>query len=326
MALWPSTNLTNTTMRLLYLTIIALAMCACSATRVATPISKQSKAATATLLTTTPSEWEFVGSVDLKFDTYHPQGMVKVGDSFYITSVKVERRPRYSRNGKQITVQDEGAGKGYLMQFDAEGNLLDKIEVCEGTMFHPGGIDFDGRYIWIPVTKYYPYSGSFIARVDINTHKVEKMAYIDDSIGAIVHDTDNNLLICANWDADEFLSWHLDSKGRISDSHLSAAERRTPNTAQHLAIQDSKYIGSGKMVGFGLKRTANGSRGGLDIIDTRTFQKLRSLDIELRTSRRKVFVTGNPSTIEIAGDKMRLYFAPEDNITTLYIYQTDLKK
>ena len=137
-------------------------MCACSATRVATPISKQSKAATATLLTTSPSEWEFVGSVDLKFDTYHPQGLLKVGDTFYITTVKVARRPRYSRNGKQITVQDEGAGKGYLIQFDAEGNLLKKIELFEGTIFHPGGKDFDGEHIWVPITKYYPFSRSLI--------------------------------------------------------------------------------------------------------------------------------------------------------------------
>ena len=54
-------------------------------------------------------------------------------------------------------------------------------------------------------------------------------------------------------------------------------------------------------------------------------KKLRSADIELRTPR-KAIVSGNPSTIEIVGDKMRLYFAPEDNKTTLYIYQTQIKK
>ena len=322
----PSTNLTNTTMRLLYLTIIALAMCACSATRVATPISKQSKAATATLLTTSPSEWEFVGSVDLKFDTYHPQGLLKVGDTFYITTVKVDRRPRYSRNGKQITVQDEGAGKGYLIQFDAEGNLLKKIELCEGTIFHPGGMDFDGEHIWVPITKYFPYSRSLIVRVNAATHEVEKICYVDDSIGAIVHDTDNHALIGANWDADEFLTWQLDKAGHIINPDLTPEQRRTANTPQHLAIQDSKYIGGGKMVGFGLKNSPKGRIGGFDIIDTRTFVKLRSADIELRTPRRKAPITSNPSTLEIKDGKMFLYFAPEDNQTTLYIYQTDIVK
>ena len=308
--------------------MVLLTVTTCSAARPARPIAKQGKAVAATLISTSPSEWQLIGTIDLKFDTYHPQGMLKVGDTFYITTVKVDRRPRYTRHGKQVNVTDEGAGKGYLMQFDAEGNLLKQIELCEGTIFHPGGMDFDGRHIWVPITKYYPYSRSLIVKVDASTHQVEKVCYVDDSIGAIVHDTDNHTLIGANWDADEFLTWQLDKQGRISDSdsNLTAEQRRKPNTPQHLAIQDSKYIGGGKMVGFGLKRTPSGSKGGFDIIDTRTFEKLREVDIELRTQRRKAFLTGNPSTIEVVGDKLRLYFAPEDNQTTLYIYQTDITK
>jgi hypothetical protein len=297
----------------------------CSASYAAKPLSKQGKRVAKALMSTDPNEWQLVESIDLKFDTYHPQGTLKVDDTFYITTVKVERRPRYTRQGKQVSVMDEGAGKGYLMQFDAGGNLLKCIELCEGAIFHPGGMDFDGRYIWVPITKYYPYSRSLIVRVDVRSHQVEKVCYVDDSIGAIIHDTDNNILVGANWDADEFLTWQLDSALEVKDAELTAAERRHANTAKHLAIQDSKYIGGGKMVGFGLKNGPKGRVGGFDVIDTRTFEKLRSADIELRTPRKSI-VSGNPSTIEIVGDKMRLYFAPEDNKTTLYIYQTQIKK
>jgi hypothetical protein len=297
----------------------------CSASYAAKPLSKQGKRVAKALMSTDPNEWQFVESIDLKFDTYHPQGMLKVDDTFYITTVKVERRPRYTRQGKQVSIMDEGAGKGYLMQFDAGGNLLKCIELCEGAIFHPGGMDFDGRYIWVPITKYYPYSRSLIVRVDVRSHQVEKVCYVDDSIGAIIHDTDNNILVGANWDADEFLTWQLDSALEVKDAELTAAERRHANTAKHLAIQDSKYIGGGKMVGFGLKNGPKGRVGGFDVIDTRTFEKLRSADIELRTPRKSI-VSGNPSTIEIVGDKMRLYFAPEDDKTTLYIYQTQIKK
>ena len=308
-----------------YILMAVASVMVCSASYAAKPLSKQGKRVAKALMSTDPNEWQLVGSVDLKFDTYHPQGMLKVGDTFYITTVKVERRPRYTRQGKQVSVMDEGAGKGYLMQFDAGGNLLKCIELCEGAIFHPGGMDFDGRYIWVPITKYYPYSRSLIVRVDIRSHQVEKVCYVDDSIGAIIHDTDNNILVGANWDADEFLTWQLDSALEVKDAELTAAERRHANTAKHLAIQDSKYIGGGKMVGFGLKNGPKGRVGGFDVIDTRTFEKLRSADIELRTPRKSI-VSGNPSTIEIVGDKMRLYFAPEDNKTTLYIYQAQIKK
>ena len=308
-----------------YILMAVASVMVCSASYAAKPLSKQGKRVAKALMSTNPNEWQLVESIDLKFDTYHPQGMLKVDDTFYITTVKVERRPRYTRQGKQVSVMDEGAGKGYLMQFDAGGNLLKCIELCEGTIFHPGGMGFDGRYIWVPITKYYPYSRSLIVRVDVRSHQVEKVCYVDDSIGAIIHDTDNNILVGANWDADEFLTWQLDSALEVKDAELTAAERRHANTAKHLAIQDSKYIGSGKMVGFGLKNGPKGRVGGFDVIDTRTFEKLRSADIELRTPRKSI-VSGNPSTIEIVGDKMRLYFAPEDNKTTLYIYQTQIKK
>lgn len=308
-----------------YILMAVASVMVCSASYAAKPLSKQGKRVAKALMSTDPNEWQLVESIDLKFDTYHPQGMLKVDDTFYITTVKVERRPRYTRQGKQVSVMDEGAGKGYLMQFDAGGNLLKCIELCEGAIFHPGGMDFDGRYIWVPITKYYPYSRSLIVRVDVRSHQVEKVCYVDDSIGAIIHDTDNNILVGANWDADEFLTWQLDSALEVKDAELTAAEHRHANTAKHLAIQDSKYIGGGKMVGFGLKNGPKGRVGGFDVIDTRTFEKLRSADIELRTPRKSI-VSGNPSTIEIVGDKMRLYFAPEDNKTTLYIYQTQIKK
>ena len=308
-----------------YILMMVASVMVCSASYAAKPLSKQGKRVAKALMSTDPNEWQLVESIDLKFDTYHPQGMLKVDDTFYITTVKVERRPRYTRQGKRVSVMDEGAGKGYLMQFDAGGNLLKCIELCEGAIFHPGGMDFDGRYIWVPITKYYPYSRSLIVRVDVRNHQVEKVCYVDDSIGAIIHDTDNNILVGANWDADEFLAWQLDSALEVKDVELTAAERRHANTAKHLAIQDSKYIGGGKMVGFGLKNGPKGRVGGFDVIDTRTFEKLRSADIELRTPRKSI-VSGNPSTIEIVGDKMRLYFAPEDNKTSLYIYQSQIKK
>ena len=99
----------------------------CSAAYAAGPLSKQGRRVAKALMATEPEEWQLIESVDLKFDTYHPQGMLKVGDTFYITTVKVDRRPRYTRQGKQVSVADEGAGKGYLMQFDAGGNLLKRI-------------------------------------------------------------------------------------------------------------------------------------------------------------------------------------------------------
>src|SRR6266511_3163729 len=45
--------------------------------------------ATALSLVTRATRWEQVGTIDLQFDAEHPQGMVKLGDRFFISSVEI---------------------------------------------------------------------------------------------------------------------------------------------------------------------------------------------------------------------------------------------
>lgn len=309
------------------LTLVFMAVLASCGTRTPVhPLGKDHSLIVRTLCNVPTDEWQLVDSIPLKFNTYHPQGMLKVDNEFYLSSVQVEQRPRYTRKGKEISVQDEGAGKGHLFHFDCKGNLLHDIEVGEGTLFHPGGIDFDGQYIWIPITKYYPYSRSLIVRMDVQTHEVVKVGYIDDSVGAIVYDSDDHTLTGANWNADEFLTWQLNEKLKIVHPELPAEQRRTPNAAKHLAIQDSKYLGNHLLIGFGLKSTEKGSIGGFDLIDTRTLKQVHVADILQRTPKHRIPITSNPSTLEVTEDCLRMYFAPEDNRTTVYIYETRLQR
>ena len=264
--------------------------------------------------------WELMDIVPLSFKTYHTQGMLKIGDTFYLTAVRVTRPPKYKGKGRNRTVQDEGAGIGYLFHFDQKGNLIKQTELGEGAAFHPGGMDYDGQYIWIPITKYYPYSESIIVRVDPMTLEVEKMATIDDSIGAIIHDTDNQTLIGMNWDAREFLYWPLNQQKEIIHPEKKAAELQVSNKQSSLAIQDAKYIGQNQLLGFGLTNLGNGKRiGGFEIRDTRNQALLHQLPLSLKTTK-GIFMTNNPCTVERTPKGLRFYFIPEDNLSTLYIY------
>ena len=38
---------------------------------------------------TRDSPWKLASTVPVKFKTFHPQGMVKMGDAFYVSSVEV---------------------------------------------------------------------------------------------------------------------------------------------------------------------------------------------------------------------------------------------
>src|SRR5262245_31555356 len=93
------------------------------------------------------STWRPVATLPLNFPTHHPQGMVRVGDRFYVTSVEIiEGTQRYPslRDGLD---RSAGRGRGHLFEIDLQGNLQRQITLGEGDVYHPGGIDYDGRNI-----------------------------------------------------------------------------------------------------------------------------------------------------------------------------------
>lgn len=271
------------------------------------------------------TRWEVADTVRLQFPTYHNQGMVKVGEDYFLSSVNVRRWPKRFGETQDRRVADEGEGTGHLFKFDKNGKLIAEIRLDEDAAYHPGGIDYDGRYIWVPVTKYYPYSYSIVYRVDPETMQAEEVLRIDDSIGAIVHDTDRNALIGANWGAREFLVWPLDSQGRVTNADKKAEELRIPNPSFYIAAQDCKYIGSGLMFCSGLQSFKQGENtfrlGAFEVMDTRDFRMVHQIPIQL-FSPGGALMTNNPCTVEATEDGVRAYFIPEDEQSTLYIYET----
>ncbi|WP_254636308.1 DUF6454 family protein, partial [Lysinibacillus sp. GbtcB16] len=75
---------------------------------------------------------------------------------FYLSSVELLEAPVSFTNANQGYSRTEGKGIGHLYVMDERGQLLHDIQIGEGTMYHPGGIDTDGHYIWIPVAEYRP--------------------------------------------------------------------------------------------------------------------------------------------------------------------------
>ena len=54
------------------------------------------------------------------------------------------------------------------MRFDADGTLLsDRVLNAAGALeYHPGGLDYDGRSVWVTLAQYRPNSTSTFLRVD----------------------------------------------------------------------------------------------------------------------------------------------------------------
>src|SRR5439155_203566 len=82
-----------------------------------------------------------VAAIPINFNTYHPQGMVKIGDIYFVSTVDI-RRPttRYAQLQDGYD-RDTGEGIGHLLKFDAKGNLISDLTLGEGSVYHPGGME-----------------------------------------------------------------------------------------------------------------------------------------------------------------------------------------
>src|SRR6185295_12011593 len=124
---------------------------------------------------TRDSPWKLVASVPINFRTYHPQGLVKIGDTLLVSSVEVTTPTRRLPKPAAVYDRDPGAGVGHLFKFDMKGNLVGDLRLGEGTIYHPGGIDYDGMHIWVPVAEYRPDSRSIVYRVDPQTMRATEV-------------------------------------------------------------------------------------------------------------------------------------------------------
>jgi hypothetical protein len=271
------------------------------------------------------TQWKQEAAIPLRFNAYHTQGLVKIGEYYYLSSVEVTQSTKKYAHPQGRPDRDAGKGRGHLFKFDRDGNLLQDLLVGEGDAYHPGGIDYDGAFIWVPVTEYRPHSFSIIYKINPETMKAEEVMRYDDSIGAIIHDTDGEALVGVNWDAREFYRWTFDAAGKIDNATVPPDRLGVKRGSFYIAYQDCQYLGRHLMLCSGLQSYQSGETtfqlGGWEIIDLRDFRPVHQVPVNLQSPGGQV-MTGNPCTVEISGQDVRAYFVPDDGEeAVLFIYK-----
>jgi hypothetical protein len=262
----------------------------------------QSIVADRVMALTRSSSWTLVASVPIAFRTFHPQGMVKIGETLFVSSVEVVDR-------------DAGKGVGHLFKIDMAGNLVSDLTLGEGAIYHPGGIDYDGKDIWVPLAEYRPDSRSIVYRVDPGAMKAVEAFRVADHIGAVVHDTEDHTLHGVSWGSRRFYQWTLRGESR----------GRRLNTSHYLDYQDCKFVGGHRMLCTGvtdLRPIRDGAPfhlGGMDLVDLGDGRPLHQVPVLLWTAG-GLDMTHNPVWMEPNAAGLRGYFMPEDDRSTLYIY------
>ena len=276
------------------------------------------------------SSWKRVASVRISFRTYHPQGMVKIGRTLFVSSVEVRVPTKLLPRPVGDYDRDAGDGVGHLFKIDMAGNLIADLRLGEGTIYHPGGIDYDGKHVWVSVAEYRPNSRSIVYRVDPEAMKATEMFRFADHIGAIIHNTDDNTLHGASWGSRRFYRWTLGNDGRVTNADVPPETLRTLNASHYLDYQDCKYLGGRLMVCTGVAEmrqrpdVAPFRLGGIDLVNLEDGRPVHQVPVLLWTAG-GMDMTHNPVWIEPSATGLRGYFMPEDDKSTLYIYDVEAK-
>ena len=258
---------------------------------------------------TRATEWTQQNAIALRFKTHHPQGLVKIGDRLFLSSVEVLDR-------------DAGKGVGHLFQFDLSGQLIADVKLGEGAVYHPGGLDYDGRHIWVAVAEYRPNSQSIVYRIDPRTMTASEVFRFGDHLGALVHDTDTHSLHGINWGSRVFYRWPLARDGRVKHA---ARPERIANPSHYIDYQDCKFAGQRRMACTGVTefRVTPKSEpfrlGGIDLVSLRDHRPLHQAPLLLWV--RGLDLAHNPVWLEPTPAGLRGYFIPEDDDSTLYVYE-----
>ena len=222
-----------------------------------------------TLLTST--DIELIDHLLLRFPTYHVQGLDLTERFYFVTSVDREQR------------------RAWLFKIEKqEGRLHSKADLTNGPLIHPGGMQFDGRILWVPNAEYKRESRTRVFGIDPNSLEIRRSFEVGDHIGAVASDG-KNLLYGANWDAVHFYTWNFNGH------QLNKVASPTS-----VAYQDIKYC-AGRLL-------CSGHQDGqsvVDVIDPETWSLVKRVSLprdrwKTNLSREGMAFDGN------------LYFLPDD--------------
>jgi hypothetical protein len=178
-------------------------------------------------------------------------------------------------------------------------------------MYHPGGIDFDGTNVWVPVAQYRPDSSAIIYRVDATTLDVHKQFEVADHFGGVVMDKKTGHLVGNTWGSRRFAEWDLQGK------QLSTWE----NPNYFIDYQDCQYVPDSKMLCGGITNlpqtpAAGGTGatyelGGMAMIDLKSRSVSRDVPFQQWSSAGHV-ATRNPFKMTADGGHLTMTVAPDN--------------
>lgn len=244
------------------------------------------------------STWTLIDELPLRFDAHHPQGMARVGSTWWISTVDVHAR------------------RGLIMAADSCGDIVDEVPIGDSWRYHPGGMDFDGTAFWVACAEYFPDSTTTVFRMEPG-EAPHRAFDVDDHVGAIARCGVDGDLVGWSWGSRRFYRWSVD--GQLLDART--------NPGFFVDHQDCQWLEGGHLLCGGVAEVALASGpgwlGGLGLLDVDSLEMEREVPFPIYSSSGRVG-THNPLWAEIRDDQLVLHLLPDDGITTIRTYATPM--
>ncbi|MHC6594252.1 DUF6454 family protein [Arthrobacter sp. C152] len=271
--------------------------------------------------------WKQTSKLKLNFPTYHTEGIAYSEDHIFLSAVQIIEPTTKFPTPQDGFDRTPGKGIGHLFVMDKAGNLQKDITLGEGDMYHPGGIDFDGTSVWVPVAQYRPNSSAIIYRIDAATLDVHKQFEVPDHFGGIVMDKQTGRLVGNTWGSRRFAEWDLKGK--------QLATWENPN--YFIDYQDCQYVPGSRMLCGGITNlpqtpAARGTGatyelGGMAMIDLKSRSVIRDVPFQQWSTAGHV-ATRNPFKMTADAGHLTMTVAPdngeEGNGTEILTYEADV--
>ncbi|MGB8860359.1 MAG: DUF6454 family protein [Ilumatobacteraceae bacterium] len=248
---------------------------------------------------TRATPWELIDELPLRFDAYHPQGMARVGSTWWISTVDIEGR------------------RGFVMAVDEAGREVERVPVGDEIRYHPGGMDFDGRAFWIASAEYVPNSSATIYRMEPG-ELPERAFDVDDHVGAVARCGLAGDLVGWSWGSRRFYRWSV-------DGHLLAAQVNPGFFVDH---QDCQWLDSGHLLCGGVAEvglaSGPGWLGGIGLLNAESLVMEREVPFPLYQATSGRVGTHNPIWSEIRDGRLVVHLLPDDGHGTILSYAAPL--
>jgi hypothetical protein len=198
-----------------------------------------------------------------------------------------------------------------------------------GTLDHPGGMQSDGKRLWIPIAESKPNSRSIIrvfrlAQMTPGQRLTPELEFgVNDHMGALAVSVEHHVVLGANWDTEKVYVWDLEGHPKQTLNGAELVKRGLgASNPFGIAVQDWKIKGDNLFVSGLCRESGPGTRR------SRWSSFTHFLDSDLQAHRAELPLK---EKIELGREAMAVsersvYFLPEDLGATNRLFRVPLSE